>query len=1313
MEIKLSLKYFRMIENFNMFYSFFLIFLLFDFCYTTISKIHLVVNGTGNIRILSSIFNKDPSDVIINGIPQGELCKRVCTFEEEENNVTLIFEEEISSFKYMFYGCKNIIEIDLSEFNTSNIINMASMFDNCVNLEKINFGNIDTSKVENMRSLFYNCSKLTSIDVSNFDTSQVTDMGWIFSNCSSLESLNIMNFNFSKVKEFPGFFYNCTRLSSIDVSHFDTSLTTDISWMFYGCSSLESINVSNFNTSKVENFEALFYNCFKLTSIDVSHFDTSLAIDISWMFYGCSSLKSLDITNFNTSKVETMRSLFYNCFVLTSIDLLNFDTSKVNDMAFLFYSCKSLTSLDISNFDTSNVKLMNSMFSGCDTLISLNISNFDTSNVVEMSYMFNSCNNLKSLDLTNFDTSQVASVKQMFSNCQSLIYLNLGSFNLNNDAISNFIFYGINTNLTSCINDLQIIGQLSNNNPPNCSDKCFDKNIKLDIINNGCLKSCDEKGYDYEFNNICYNECPKGTHISTHNHNLCVELSCKEFYNNKEKCFENIPEGYYFDINDIYYKPCYENCELCNGGGNEIDNNCSKCKPNLRFLNDSFYKKNCYEECPFYYYYNESNFYKCTDNYKCPQNYGKLIIEKRKCIDKCKNDNDNYIYEYNNICYKECPKGTIYNITIEMCEKNETFSEVDTIFSSQIIENEISIADNKIFSYRQKIADGSMNDLIKSIIENSEDIIDPIGNITIQITTSENMKNNKNANISTIDLGNCEEILRNIYNINYSFPLIIYKVDYKSANSLIPIIGYEIYHPLTYLKLNLSHCDNTTVSVSIPVSINEDKLYIYDPNSDYYTDSCSSYTTDNGTDIIISDRKQEYIDNNLALCEDSCHYQGYNSSYKSSECSCFAKNEIEYISNILDNPNKLSIEFGEEKSNSKSLNLFKCTNSLFSVNGLIKNISNYILAFFFFFYLFSILAFIKCGYPSLLSNINRIFEYKLKFQGNKLNHLKTKGKLNKQNLKKNKKNNFPPKKQIKLSQLNNNIKQIKNINESSRYNIGNNKLSLNKNNLFQKQNKSKTNNIKKTQSNSLKKNQLPLTKKGLLINKEIYNDYEKNTFDYMKAILYDKRTCCQYYISLLKIKNPILFAFGIIKDYNSRIIKICIFILSFTMYYAINFVFFDEKMIHKIYEDKGKYDILFFIPYISISFAITNIIIIIIKLIFLSERNIANIRNQTTLFQTNLAVTSAKKMIKIKYAFFFILGLAFIGIFWLLISSFGAVYKNTQIFIFENALLSFAISLIYPFFINILPCMFRSCSLNSKDKSCGCAYKFSKFLQIL
>ena len=79
---------------------------------------------------------------------------------------------------------------------------------------------------------------------------------------------------------------------------------------------------------------------------------------------------------------------------------------------------------------------------------------------------------------------------------------------------------------------------------------------------------------------------------------------------------------------------------------------------------------NCYENCSYYYYFNELKEYICTDNDTCPVNNNKLIKEKKKCIDKCSKDNI-YIYEYNNICYKQCPNGTkesffiCYDIIIE------------------------------------------------------------------------------------------------------------------------------------------------------------------------------------------------------------------------------------------------------------------------------------------------------------------------------------------------------------------------------------------------------------------------------------------------------------------------------------------------------------------------------------------------------------------------------------------------------------------------------------------------------------------------
>ena len=150
---------------------------------------------------------------------------------------------------------------------------------------------------------------------------------------------------------------------------------------------------------------------------------------------------------------------------------------------------------------------------------------------------------------------------------------------------------------------------------------------------------------------------------------------------------------------------------------------------------------------------------------------------------------------------------------------------------------------------------------------------------------------------------------------------------------------------------------------------------------------------------------------------------------------------------------------------------------------------------------------------------------------------------------------------------------------------------------------------------------------------------------------------------------------------------------------------------HEIYEVGGKYDIMYFIPKITISFAVSYYITTIIKIIFLSERNISQVRKQLSVSLSQNISDKERKNLIIKYIIFFILGLMFLVFFWMLLSSFGAVYPNTQMFIFKNTLISFGMSLIYPFFISILPSIFRICSLKSNNKEC--TYKVSKFLQIL
>ena len=75
--------------------------------------------------------------------------------------------------------------------------------------------------------------------------------------------------------------------------------------------------------------------------------------------------------------------------------------------------------------------------------------------------------------------------------------------------------------------------------------------------------------------------------------------------------------------------------------------------------------------------------------------------------------------------------------------------------------------------------------------------------------------------------------LKKIYDIDDFLPLIIFKIDYYSDDTLIPIVGYEIYHPLNKSKLDLKYCEDILINLNIPVDIVESKLYKYDPNSEF------------------------------------------------------------------------------------------------------------------------------------------------------------------------------------------------------------------------------------------------------------------------------------------------------------------------------------------------------------------------------------------------------------------------------------------------------------------------------------------------
>ena len=216
-----------------------------------------------------------------------------------------------------------------------------------------------------------------------------------------------------------------------------------------------------------------------------------------------------------------------------------------------------------------------------------------------------------------------------------------------------------------------------------------------------------------------------------------------------------------------------------------------------------------------------------------------------------------------------------------------------------------------------------------------------------------------------------------------------------------------------------------------------------------------------------------------------------------------------------------------------------------------------------------------------------------------------------------------------------------------------------------------------------------------------------NELDYEIAFMIDKRRYSQYYLSLLKTKHPFIFNFILNNDYNSRFIKFCLFFFSFGLSFFVNSLFFQDKTMHKIYEDNGDFNFIYQIPQILYSNVISAAITQLVKFLSLSQNTIIRYKNKN-----NSKTNSEKiiKIIKIKFILFFIINYLLLILFWYYISCFCAVFKYTQIHLIKDTLISFGLSLIYPIGINLIPGIFRIPALTKGNIN---MYRISKIIQIL
>ena len=295
-----------------------------------------------------------------------------------------------------------------------------------------------------------------------------------------------------------------------------------------------------------------------------------------------------------------------------------------------------------------------------------------------------------------------------------------------------------------------------------CIDDYFLNGGKCYKYNSNCKKSlnekvceiCDDGYFLYNTNKQCL-KCNEKCKTCKDSSNYCLTCNDKYYLSNSNTCLS-----------------CKSPCNTCIN-----ENKCKSCIDNYFYFSNLCHEcaKNCettYNNCKCLicqkgYYF---DIYKC---FKCNSNCKTCIVSSTRCT-SC---NNGYLLSNNKCIYNE----ELFNnfISIDIDDNNESEIEKKIKFYDQIFENIESVYTNEKYD--------------TSILDNGEDDYLEINEIKMVLTTANNQKNNKYYNISSIDLRQCETLLKHFYHISEEESLYIKKIDIIQEDMKIPKIEYAIY----------------------------------------------------------------------------------------------------------------------------------------------------------------------------------------------------------------------------------------------------------------------------------------------------------------------------------------------------------------------------------------------------------------------------------------------------------------------------------------------------------------------------------------
>ena len=124
-----------------------------------------------------------------------------------------------------FAHCHSMISIDVTGLDVSNVNNMAAMFAGCDRIDySIDLSHFNTSKVTTMNGMFAGCFRLPELNLFNFDFTNVINTQVMFRSCINLKRIFVVaGLDLSSLEYTFNMFSNCESIVGLNGTTYDAN----------------------------------------------------------------------------------------------------------------------------------------------------------------------------------------------------------------------------------------------------------------------------------------------------------------------------------------------------------------------------------------------------------------------------------------------------------------------------------------------------------------------------------------------------------------------------------------------------------------------------------------------------------------------------------------------------------------------------------------------------------------------------------------------------------------------------------------------------------------------------------------------------------------------------------------------------------------------------------------------------------------------------------------------------------------------------------------------------------------------------------